>query len=82
MLLCDSYITFLIEAKVVNLPEVTSDRAFDDVTHCRGGPMCPPILIEAQYDLWADTQVRPYVTTSRCTTTYTLSISFSVSLGQ
>ena len=22
--------------------------------------MCPPVLIEAQYDLWADTQVRPY----------------------
>ena len=22
--------------------------------------MCPPALIEAQYDLWADTQVRPY----------------------
>ncbi len=32
MLLCDSYITFLIEAKVVNLPEVTSDRVLDDET--------------------------------------------------
>ena len=22
--------------------------------------MCPPVLVEAQYDLWEDTQVRPY----------------------
>ena len=22
--------------------------------------MCPPVLVEAQYDLWTDTQVRPY----------------------
>ena len=22
--------------------------------------MCPLVLFEAQYDLWADTQVRPY----------------------
>ena len=22
--------------------------------------MCPPVLIGAQYALWADTQVRPY----------------------
>ena len=22
--------------------------------------MCPPVLVGAQYDLWADTQVRPY----------------------
>ncbi len=27
---------------------------------CRGGPLCPPVLVVAQYDLWADTQVRPY----------------------
>ncbi|AEE13451.1 hypothetical protein Poras_1518 [Porphyromonas asaccharolytica DSM 20707] len=23
--------------------------------------MCPPVLIGAQYALWADTQVRPYM---------------------
>ena len=22
--------------------------------------MCPPVLVESQYHLWADTQVRPY----------------------
>ena len=27
---------------------------------CRGGPACPPVLVEAEYAPWADTQVRPY----------------------
>ncbi len=30
------------------------------VTLCRGGPMCPPVLVRALYAIWADTQVRPY----------------------
>ena len=30
------------------------------VTLCRGGPMCPPVLVGALYALRADTQVRPY----------------------
>ena len=30
------------------------------VTLCRGGPMCPPVLVRALYAMWADTQVRPY----------------------
>ena len=27
---------------------------------CRGGPMCPLVLVRALYAIWADTQVRPY----------------------
>ena len=30
------------------------------LTICRGGPMCPPVLVGALYAIWADTQVRPY----------------------
>ena len=30
------------------------------VAICRGGPMCPPVLVGALSALWADTQVRPY----------------------
>ena len=28
---------------------------------CRGGPMCPPVLVRALYVIRADTQVRPYI---------------------
>ena len=30
------------------------------VTLCRGGPVCPPVLVGAFYAIWADTQVHPY----------------------
>ena len=35
---------------------------------CRGGPMCPPVLIGALYALRADTQVRPYTSYINTTT--------------
>ena len=35
---------------------------------CRGGPMCPPVLIGARYALRADTQVRPYTSYINTTT--------------
>ena len=39
MLLCDSYITFLVGAKVVNLHEVTSDKTLN-VQPCVGADLC------------------------------------------
>ena len=37
-----------------------SSNPLGRVTLCRGGPACPPVLVEAEYAPWADTQVRPY----------------------
>ena len=53
------YTSFLIGAQSVLMGRAIR-VAMIRVTLCRGGPMCPPVLVRALYAIWADTQVRPY----------------------
>ena len=85
MLLCDSYITFLIEAKVVNLPEVTSDRVLDgvkprSVTLCRDARPERPLCQRLQHRGFNGDGRTDRASLQRVTR-LALSVSFFVSLG-
>ncbi len=71
MLLCDSYITFLIEAKVVNLPEVTSDKTLN-VQPCVGADLCVrPFSSERNVSCGRTRRSAPTANyTFRCTTCF------------